>query len=67
MARTIWQPSPGPDDPIFREGFTLSSARIAKGPAAIPASDASEKKSTEDDESKDIDSDDKHSRGTGRK
>lgn len=30
-ARTIWQPSPEPGDPIFSEGFRLTSGRVSKG------------------------------------
>ena len=47
MAKITRVPSPGPDDPIFSEGFTLSSGRLSKGPAASPANDADEKTSDE--------------------
>lgn len=40
MGKVTHLPPPGPDDPIFSEGFTLSAGRMARGPAASPESDA---------------------------
>jgi hypothetical protein len=56
MARTIEVPSPEPDDPIFSEGFTTSSARISKGRAAAPESDADQEESAEGKKSEGLDS-----------
>jgi hypothetical protein len=53
MARTIEVPSPEPDDPIFTEGFTISSARLSKGPAASEENEADREGGNEKDESAD--------------
>jgi hypothetical protein len=47
LSPIIEERTPEPDDPIFREGLTISSARISKGPAAAPESDADQEESAE--------------------
>jgi hypothetical protein len=56
MGKVMHLPPPGPDDPIFAEGFLISGMPKLPGSTESAQTDLGAKASDEDEESKDLDS-----------